>query len=117
VLQVAIDWYMLHYDKAKKGKRSHYLSTGNPLETEDENISSRHGKLIRKPHSIMEVKIVDQHYMKLVKQLKDTQDIGQRKVLYSTVASRLQEIGWPENIISQRIRNDIRMVLNGVEPH
>ena len=110
-------WYMLHYDKAKKGKRSHYLSTGNPLETEDENVSSRHGKLIRKPHSIMEVKIVDQHYMKLVKQLKDTQDIGQRKVLYSTVASRLQEIGWPENIISQRIRNDIRMVLNGVEPH
>jgi hypothetical protein len=48
-------WYMLHYDKAKKGK-SHYLSTGDPLETENEIVSSGHDK----PHSIMEVKIVDQ---------------------------------------------------------
>jgi hypothetical protein len=97
-------WYMLHYDKAKKGKRSHYLSTGDPLEIENEIVNSGHDK----PHSIMEVKIVDQQYNKLVKQLTSTQDIRQRKVLYNTVASRLQEIGWPENIISQRIRKDIQ---------
>jgi hypothetical protein len=62
----------------------------------------------------MEVKIVDQHYKDLFKQLAAAQDMKRSRELYCTVTSRLHEIGWPQNIMSQRVRNDIQMVLNGV---
>lgn len=47
-----------------KRERDHIISFySNSLETEDVKISSnRYGKLIRKSRSIMEVKIMDQHY-------------------------------------------------------
>jgi hypothetical protein len=94
-------WSMLHYDKAKKRKRSHYLSAGDMSEISDGKVRSR------KPHSIMEVKIEDQQYWNLVKQLVAAKDILQRNKLFSAVTSRLQEIGWPESIISRRVRTDV----------
>lgn len=110
-------WYMSHYDKIKKGKRSHYLRSFPETKAKKKNGNENS---IKKVPSLMDIKIIDQLYNDLIRLLATAycrKDSVKVMKLHSTIVKRLSEVGWPQPFIEQKIKNDIQIILKGRKSH